>query len=145
VNAAERAESIVMANRIATTVNLFKAQFPDVRVDLKPWANDADTRDLVDPDSIDLGFHFPGLSRSAACRSMLVQIRFFTDPLDGESRAIGVDIAGYDHRGQQWQLSTVENWRIIGNTSPKPEIVERFRAFCRQVFEVFNRPWEESA
>ena len=63
MNAAEQATSIEFASKIATVVHLFKSELPDLRVDLKPWTNDSDTRSLVDPDSVDIGLHFPGLSR----------------------------------------------------------------------------------
>lgn len=63
VNAAERATNVELASKIAATVNLIKSELPDIRADLKPWTNDRDTRELIDPESIDLGFHFPGRSR----------------------------------------------------------------------------------
>jgi hypothetical protein len=85
VNAAEQAIGLELTSKIAGVVNLFKAQFPDAKADLKPWANDAETRELVDPDSIDIGFHLPGWSRRFQSRSILVQIRFFSDGVDGRS------------------------------------------------------------
>jgi hypothetical protein len=144
VNAAERAIGIRLAAQIAATVNLFKGQFPDVRTDLRPWMNDDETQELVDPDSIDIGFHFPGLSRPCGCRSMLVQIRLFEDPIEGQRRAIGVEVAGYDHRGQQWRFSTVNRWQFGGAVTPQPAAAEKLKVFCRQVLELFNQPSEES-
>jgi hypothetical protein len=76
MNASERAEGLDITTKIASVVTLFKAQFPDAKADLKPWKNDPDTRELVDPDSIDIGFHFPGWSRRYQSNSILVQIRF---------------------------------------------------------------------
>lgn len=138
MNAAEQATSIEFASKIAAVVGLFKAEFPDLRADLKPWANDQDTRDLVDPDSIDLGFHFPGVSRLFGCRSLLVQIRFCHDPETDTRRAIGLDIAGFNHRGKQWTLSTVETWCFCGDQVPEPTVGERLKQCCCRVFEVFN-------
>jgi len=138
VNAAEQAKSLEVTTKIAAAVNLFKAEFPDAKADLKPWANDADTRDLVDPDSIDLGFHFPGRSRSFQSRSILVQIRFHQDALTGERRAIGVEIAGFDHQGKQWRLSTVNHWSFEGSNVPTPEGGEKLKAFLREVLALFN-------
>lgn len=138
MNAAEQAKNLEVASKIATVVNLFKSQFPDVRVDLKPWMNDPETRELVDPDSIDIGFHFPGRSRLMQSRCILVQIRLYHDPLEAQRRAIGVDAAGYDHRGQQWKVSTVEHWRFLGDSQPEPEAADKLKLFCRQVFELFN-------
>ncbi len=138
VNAAEQARNIEVASKIAAVVNLFKSQFPDAKVDLKPWMNDEDTRELVDPDSIDIGFHFPGRSRLLQSRSILIQIRFYQDPVEGSRRAIGVEAAGYDHTGEQWRFSTVENWGFVGETEPAAESVEKLKHFCREIFGLFN-------
>lgn len=138
VNAAEQAKNFQVASKIASVVNLFKSQFADVKVDLKPWMNDPDTLELVDPDSIDIGFHLPGRSRSLESRCLLVQIRLYQDPIEAYSRAIGVEVAGYDHRGEQWKLSTVGGWRFVGNTQPTTESAAKLKYFCRQIFELFN-------
>ncbi|WP_088890272.1 hypothetical protein [Leptolyngbya ohadii] len=138
MNAAEQAIGLELATKIAAVVNLFKAQFPDARADLKPWANDPDTRDLVDPDSIDIGFHFPGWSRRLQSRSVLVQIRFYQDPVAETKRAIGIEAAGFTHLGEQWRMSTIENWQFVGKVEPIEEMKEQIREFCRQSFEVFN-------
>jgi len=52
VNAADVATNLELASKIATVVNLFKLSFH--KADLKPWRNDPETRELVDPDSIDI-------------------------------------------------------------------------------------------
>jgi hypothetical protein len=138
VNAAEQAIDLETASKIATVVNLFKSEFPDARVDLKPWANDPDTRELVDPDSIDLGFHFPGRSRLFQSRSILIQIRFYSDLEIAVRRAIGVEAAGFDHQGKQWRFSTVQDWSFEGLSSPTLEIRERLKGFCCKILEIFN-------
>ncbi|NJR66149.1 MAG: hypothetical protein HC772_13855 [Leptolyngbyaceae cyanobacterium CRU_2_3] len=138
MNAAEQAIGLEVATKIAAVVTLFKAQFPDARADLKPWANDPDTREMIDPDSIDIGFHLPGWSRSIQSRSILTQIRFYKDPVEGSHRAIGVEAAGFTHSGEQWRLSTVENWQFLGTTEPAEPVKEKLKLFCRQVFELFN-------
>jgi hypothetical protein len=140
VNASEQANSIEFASKIATVVGLFKGEFPDLRVDLKPWANDRETRDLVDPDSIDLGFHFPGVSRLFRCRSLLVQIRLHPDPDTDERRVIGLEVAGFDHRGKQWTLSTIDNWAFAGQAAPDPTCGERLKQCCRQTLALFSNP-----
>lgn len=140
MNAAEQANSIEFASKIAAVVRLFKAAFPDLRADLKPWANDAETRELVDPDSIDVGFHFPGVSRSFGCRSLLVQIRFYEDPEVQEKRVIGLEVAGFDHRGKRWSFSTIDSWSFTGETVPERTVGEQLKQCCRQVFELFNGP-----
>jgi hypothetical protein len=146
VNAAQQATDITLTSKIASAVSLFRSEFPDAKVDLKPWADDSDTQELVDPDSIDFSFHFPGWSRRWQSRSILVQIRFYEDPLavaDGKSleshrNFIGLEVAGFDHRGKQWRLSTVSDWQFEGEIQPQPEIAEKLKQFCRQIFELFS-------
>ena len=145
MNAAEQATSIEFVSKIATVVRLFKLELPDLRVDLKPWANDQDTRSLVDPDSIDIGLHFPGVSRLFCCRSLLLQIRFYDDPDSQSKRVIGMEIGGYDHRGKQWTFSTIHQWRFMGETVPEEKAGDRLKKCCQQVFDVFSTSFEESA
>jgi hypothetical protein len=139
VNASEQATNLELASKIATIVNLFKFEFPDAKSDLKPWKNDPETRELVDPDSIDIGFHFPGISKSWRSRSILIQIRFYQDPINNSRRAIGVEIAGFDHRGEVWRLSTVDNWSFVGESLPSLQVGDKLKKVCRQILEVFNK------
>ncbi|MGB3496016.1 MAG: hypothetical protein WBA57_25025 [Elainellaceae cyanobacterium] len=138
MNASEQAKSVDLASKIAAIVSHFRAEFPDARADLKPWANDQDTRELVDPHSIDIGFHLPGFSRRFQSRSILVQIRFHADPLGQSRRAIGTEIVGFDHRGKQWRLSTIVDWQVEGENTPQPDIQEKLRRFCRTIYDLFN-------
>jgi hypothetical protein len=138
VNAVEQATNLEIASKIAAIVNLFKAEFPDAKSDLKPWANDPDTRKLVDPDSIDLGFHLPGWSPRFQSRSILVQIRLHQDPETDQRRVIGVELAGFDHTGKQWRLSTVQAWEFEGEKIPVADVGDRMKQFCLKILEVFN-------
>jgi len=138
VNAAEQARGLEVTTKIAAIVNLFKSEFPDAKADLNPWRNDPDTRELVDPDSIDIGFHFPGWSRRFQSRSILVQIRFYQDPLEGYQRLIGLEMAGFNHQGEAWRLSTVDSWQLVGKYQPAVEVAPKLKHFCRQVFELFK-------
>ncbi|MEM9003339.1 MAG: hypothetical protein AAGE59_07410 [Cyanobacteria bacterium P01_F01_bin.86] len=142
MNAAEQASTIEFASKIAAIVGLFKSELPELRADLKPWVNDSETRDLVDPHSVDIAFHFPGVSRLFQCRSFLIQIRLHKDVESEQCRAIGLDVAGFDHRGQQWRLSTIDNWCFEGDITPDPTSGESLRSCCRRVFEVFNHSGE---
>ncbi len=138
MNAAEQATNVELASKIAAVVNLFKFEFPDAKSDLKPWHNDPETRELVDPDSIDIGFHFPGISKSWSSRSILIQIRFYQDSINKSRRAIGIEVSGFDHRGQVWRLSTVDQWNFLGESLPSPDVGEKLKQICRQILEVFN-------
>jgi hypothetical protein len=138
MNASEQAKGLEVTTKIAAIVNLFKREFPDVKVDLKPWLNDPDTIDLVDPDSIDIGFHFPGWSRKVQGRSILVQIRFHRDIEDQKQRLIGIETTGFNHNGEAWRLSTVDNWQIEGFYQPVKEVRDKLKNFCLRVFELFS-------
>ena len=138
MNASEKAQGVEIATKIASTVHLFKTHFPDAKADLQPWVNDPGTLELVDPHSIDIAFHLPGWSPRFQGRSMLVQIRFHKDPVDKIQRLVCLEITAFNHQGQAWRLSTVESWQLEGDYQPAKDIAERFRSFCRQVFEVFN-------
>lgn len=138
MNASEQAKGLDIATKIAAIVNLFKSQFPDAKADLKPWRNDPDTQDLVDPESIDIGFHLPGWSKRFQSRSILVQIRFHIDSVDQAKRLIGIETVGFNHQGEAWRLSTIENWQLVGDYQPVVEVEEKLKYFCRQVFEIFN-------
>lgn len=137
MNASEQAKGLQIVAKIATIVNLFKQYFPDSKADLKPWHNDPDTINLVDPDSIDIAFHFPGWSRQIQCRCILLQIRFHQDSVDKQQRLIGIEIAGFNHTGEVWRLSTVDNWQLEGRSLPTEEIKEKLKQFCRDIFELF--------
>jgi hypothetical protein len=138
MNASEQAKGLTIANKIATIVNLFKSEFPDAKADLKPWRNDPDTIELVDPNSIDMGFHFPGWSRKFQSRSILVQIRFHRDSVDQQERLIGMETAGFNHNGQAWKLSTIDNWQFVGENKPSKEVREKLKNFCLSVFDLFQ-------
>ncbi len=138
MNASERARGLDIATKIASVVTLFKAQFPDAKADLKPWNNDPDTLELVDPDSIDIGFHFPGWSRRYQSKSILVQIRFYKDPAAKEEKFIGVETCGFSHVGQAWKFSTIDSWQCVGQCQPTEDAEQQLKLFCRQVFELFS-------
>jgi hypothetical protein len=138
MNASEQAKGLHITTKIAAIVNLFKSLFPDARADLKPWRNDPDTRKLVDPESIDIGFHLPGWSPRFQSRSILVQIRFYQDYEDSQPRIIGIETLGFNHQGQAWKLSTVENWQLVGDYLPAADVAENLKLFSRQVFELFK-------
>ena len=138
MNASEQARGLEITTKIAMIVNLFKTQFPDAKADLKPWRNDPETQEWVDPNSIDIGFHLPGWSQRFQSRSILVQIRLHTDPVDQSQRLIGLETIGFNHKGQTWRLSTVDRWQFVGNYLPAEDISERLKYFCRQVFELFQ-------
>jgi len=138
MNAAEQARSVQLVSKIASVVSLFKSEFPRSNVDLKPWQNDPQTQQLVDPDSIDIGVHFPGRNGECESRCLLVQIRFHRNPVGQQQRALGLEVSGYDHRGQQWRFSTVEQWEFYGEQVPSPAARAKLKHVFRQVLALFD-------
>lgn len=138
MNAQEKAKGLETTSKIAAVVNLFKQYFPDAKADLKPWQNDPDTIDLVDPDSIDIGFHFPGWSPKLQSRSILVQIRFHKDLEEKKHNFIGIETAGFTYVGETWRFSTISAWQPEGKNLPSDGIIEKLRQFCQGVFELFE-------
>ncbi|RMF23100.1 MAG: hypothetical protein D6756_09345 [Cyanobacteria bacterium J083] len=138
MNASEQAKGLKLASKIARVVTLFQAEFPDAKADLKPWRNDPETRSLIDPDSIDIGFHFPGWSPRFQSNSILVQIRFHKYPLEKATSLIGVECAGFNYQGEAWRLSTVEKWQLVGKYRPEVEVELKIKSFSSQVFQLFR-------
>ena len=126
VNAAEQATNPETASKIAAMVSLFKRQFPEVKANLQPWTNDPTTRELVDPDSIDVAFNLPA-------GNTLVQVRFY------ENRLIGVEAICFGRFGnQRWQFSTVGEWSFQGSFLPPAGFQDRLKQVCREIFVLFN-------
>lgn len=144
MNASEQATSINIASKIATVVNLMRSEFSDLSVDLSPclspWLNSAETRRFDDPNSIDLGFHFPGCSFTGQSRSILMQIRL---PDVGETQVEGtqtvaVELSGHCHSGQQWHYATSGAEEFWGIALPLPQAQIQFKQICRQVVRLFD-------
>lgn len=131
MNATEQARSIEVATKIAAIASLFKQKFPLAKVDLSPWANDSCTQALVDPDSIDMGFNFPGVNKNVTSRSVLLQIRFY------EGRLIGIESLGFGFQGQQWHFSTVEDWQFRGDFPPSVTFAAKLKEFYQEIFQLF--------
>jgi hypothetical protein len=132
MNATEQAKSIEVATKIAAIASLFKQQFPIVKVDLSPWANDSCTRELLDPDSIDLSFNFPGVNKNITSRSVLLQIRFH------EGKLIGIESSGFGYQGKQWNLSTVDKWEFVGDFPPSDLFAGKLKQIYREIYELFQ-------
>ena len=95
MNAAEQATSANIANKIAAIVNLFKREFTKAKPNLSPWNNDPDTREWMDPDSIDIGFNLPP-------GHTLVQLRL------SSGRLIGIEMMCFGPLGSElWKFSTI--------------------------------------
>lgn len=131
MNAAERATNPESATKIAALVNLFKQQFPDVKANLKPWTNDPDTQEWVDPHSIDIGFNLPA-------GHTLIQLRMY------ENRLIGIEASCFGPFGsQRWRFSTVGEWKFLGPTPPPTGFQQKLKQTCHDIFTLFNPAHDE--
>ncbi|MDR5640251.1 hypothetical protein RHJ63_03240 [Thermosynechococcus sp. JY1334] len=138
VNAAEQAVTVQMASKLGAIVHLFKQCNADLRADLHPWADDPHTRNLVDPDSIDIGFHLPGWSRRWQARSLLLQIRLYCDPDSPQRRAIGLDIVGFSYMSEQWRFSSIGAGVFSGNNLPSEDLQQQLRSISQKILAVLN-------
>ena len=82
VNAGESVRSVAQVRAVASIVTLVREQFPAAKTNLRPWRDDAQTRQWDEPESLDLSFHFPGWSPRLQCRSLLLQLRFQNNESD---------------------------------------------------------------
>jgi hypothetical protein len=135
MNASEQVHNFATASKIGAVVNLFKRKFPAATVDLKPWVHSPEVANFLDPYSLDLGLHFPGISRLLQARSILFQIRLHAE--DSSLRAVGIEALGYNYRGKCWHFSTIDRWAFWGDPKPIPEGEQDFKEFCQQVLQTF--------
>jgi hypothetical protein len=142
MNAAEQARSLELAQAIASAAALFRERFPDARANLNPWRDDPLTRAYREQETLDLSFHFPGWSPRLQCRSLLVQLRLerAADPGAPPPRLLGVLIRGLTYDAERWRLATLGDWRPSGSYLPQPEVSERLREICRELFLLFGTP-----
>lgn len=139
MNAAEQANSIEMVSKIATIINLFRSEFPDILADLKPWVQNAETEQLGNPHSIDLAFYFR--QGNFACQSdcILMQIRLPRNTKVNPQRTIGIELSGHNYMGQHWRFATTGRWEFWGTTLPLPDVQQKLRQMCLQVLQLFER------
>lgn len=128
MNAAEQATSPEVTGKIAAMINLVKQKFPKAKANLTPWTNDPDTREWVDPSSIDVGFNLPA-------GHTLMQLRFH------EGRLVGIEALCFGPFGnQRWKFSTIGDWSFQGSTLPPPGFRQTLKQICQDLFLLFNHP-----
>ena len=123
---------------VASTVNLVREQFPAAKPNLRPWRDDAQTRQWDEPESLDLSFHFPGWSPRLQCRSLLLQLRFQNHEGDEVQKLLGVLIRGMTYDGERWRLAPVGDWIPEGSHVPQAEQAAQLRQMCRDLFLLFD-------
>ncbi len=137
MNASDQAQSLDLAQAIASVAALFRGHFPDARANLSPWRDDPLTREFAQAESLDLSFHFPGWSPRLECRSLLVQLQLESAPAGGRPRLLGVLIRGLTYESERWRLATMGDWQPSGSHRPHPAVTGALQEFCRELFGLF--------
>ena len=137
MNASDQAQSLDLAQAIASVAALFRGHFPDARANLSPWRDDPLNREFAQAESLDLSFHFPGWSPRLECRSLLVQLQLESAPAGGRPRLLGVLIRGLTYESERWRLATMGDWQPSGTHRPHPAVTEALQQFCRELFGLF--------
>ena len=137
MNAGETVRSVEQVQALASAVTLVRRHFPAAMPNLRPWRDDAQTRQWSEPESIDLAFHFPGWSPRLQCRSLLIQLRLSSDDQERQGHLLGVLMRGMTYEGERWRLATVGDWQPAGSHLPQPDQVKQLREICQDLFELF--------
>ena len=137
LNAGETVRSVEQVQALASAVTLVRRHFPAATPNLRPWRDDAQTRQWSEPESIDLAFHFPGWSPRLQCRSLLIQLRLSSDDQERQAHLLGVLMRGMTYEGERWRLATVGDWQPAGSHLPQPDQVKQLREICQDLFELF--------
>ena len=137
MNASDQAQSLEVAQAIASAAALFRGHFPDARANLSPWRDDPLTRAFAQAESLDLSFHFPGWSPRLECRSLLVQLQLESAPAGARPRLLGVLIRGLTYESERWRLATMGDWQPSGTHRPHPAVTGALQQFCRELFGLF--------
>ncbi|ABI46992.1 hypothetical protein [Synechococcus sp. CC9311] len=141
VNAAAAVHSVALAQALASSITLVRRQFPAAQPNLSPWRDDPLTRHWDEAATLDLAFHFPGWSPRLQCRSLLLQLRFNSEPWEMDMSCpslLGVVMRGMTFDGERWRLATLGDWLPAGPHLPQRDQVEQLQLICREMFEVFE-------
>ena len=130
--------SVEQARTLASAVTLVRRHFPAASANLRPWRDDAQTREWSEPETLDLAFHFPGWSPRLECRSLLMQLRLRRSESGASERLLGVLMRGMTYDGERWRLATVGDWQPVGSHLPQQDQVQRLRQICHELFELFG-------
>lgn len=138
MNATDHTDTYEMLSKISRIVALFQEQFLDANPDLSPWINEPALRYLIDPNSIDLCFHFPGWHPTCHSHCILTQIRFSTDPRTTDACLIGIESLGYTYTELYWRFFAMGDWDFDGKSPPTLMAQKKLEHFCSDVFTLFS-------
>lgn len=139
MNATNQAITPELVSKIAHIAVLFRAEFCNAWIDLKPWLTDAETQRQLDPHSIDLSFHFSDGHIGFACGCVLMQVRFSEGLLRPTCQLAAIEANGYDRAELQWEFSTVSG-RFVGKCLPDQEYQSRFKRLVHSITRLFEFP-----
>ncbi len=137
MNAADQVQSVAWAHALALSVTLVRQHFPEASPNLTPWRDDPETRRWLQPETIDLAFHFPGWSPRLQCRSLLMQLTIRKLDVSYRPRLLGVLIRGMTFDGERWRLVTVGDWQPTGSHLPQLAQLDQLHTICRDLFDLF--------
>lgn len=138
MNATSQAITFDLTSKIAHLAVLFRAEFPEARVDLNPWITDTKTQHHLDPHSIDLSFHFPKRNIGLACSCVLMQVHFSGGLLLPDCQLGTIEASGFDNMKQQWRFST-EDGEFTGIFTPSEDYQTRFRYLITRIMLLFKQ------
>ena len=138
MNAFEQVKSLAMISKVEAIVYSFRSEFPECLADLKPWVKNDETKQFSDPNSIDIGFHFPDANLSCRCRSILMQVRIHRNSSQQDYKAVGIELSGYEAYREQWQFSTIGYWEFSGASKPTSQAQELLKQVCRRILQLFD-------
>ncbi len=138
MNAFEQVKSLAMISKIEAIVYSFRSEFPECLADLKPWVKNDKTKQFRDPNSIDIGFHFPDANFSSRCRSILMQVKIHRDSEQQNYEALGIKLSGYEACQEQWRFSTIGSWEFLGISKPTLQAQELLKQVCCQILQLFD-------
>jgi hypothetical protein len=145
MNAVTQAGSFELASKIAHLAVLFRAEFPNAEVDLRPWLTDPETQCQLDPRSIDISFHFPMSHSGLGCRCVLVLVYFSDDLAMPGCTLSRIEAGGFDQGEKQWEFSSETN-QFAGPCQPVSDYQDRFRYLVKRLkclFRSLNQPTSE--
>ncbi|MGD1904416.1 MAG: hypothetical protein ACFB0C_00305 [Leptolyngbyaceae cyanobacterium] len=137
MNATSQAVTIEITTKIAHLAVLFRAEFPNAQVDLKPWLEDYQTLCQLDPHSIDLNFYFPKRQAGLNCSCILMQVQFSKGLLLPTCQVSTIEACAFASVEPQWQFST-QDWQFMGQDLPDDENQERFQYLINRILELFH-------
>jgi hypothetical protein len=125
-------------SKLDKIANLFKLEFPETWIDLKPNLSESYTVTRNYLDSIDIAIHFPGKSILCQCNTIVVHIRFYIHPDYEKPYFTAIEAAGYDDYVAMWIYSSVDCSRFFGIKQPMTSGQRKLKCIFNEIFCIFG-------